>query len=45
MVFFVSGSENEKSVFGGAAKISGSLMADGNVQIGVRQNIFINKSS
>ena len=33
-VFFVSGSETSKSVFGGAAKISGSLSTDGNVTLG-----------
>jgi len=33
-VFFVSGSESSKSVFGGAAKISGSLVTDGNVTLG-----------
>jgi len=33
-VFFVSGSESSKSVFGGAAKISGSLATDGNVTLG-----------
>ena len=33
-VLFVSGSETAKSVFGGAAKISGSLSTDGNVTLG-----------
>ena len=33
-VFFVSGSESAKSVFGGAAKISGSLSTDSNVILG-----------
>jgi hypothetical protein len=33
-VFFVSGSESKKTVIGGAAKISGSLSADGNVVLG-----------
>lgn len=33
-VFYVSGSETAKSVFGGAAKISGSLSTDGNVALG-----------
>lgn len=33
-VFFVSGSETAKSVFGGAAKISGTLATDGNVTLG-----------
>jgi len=33
-VFFVSGSESEKTVFGGAAKISGSLSTDGSVSLG-----------
>ena len=33
-VFFVSGSESKKAVIGGAAKISGSLSADGNVVLG-----------
>ena len=46
-VFFVSGSENAKSVFGGAAKISGSLITDGNVQIGDSSNdtLTINAST
>lgn len=46
-VFFVSGSDASRSVFGGTAVVSGSLITDGNVQIGDSSNdtLTINAST
>jgi hypothetical protein len=46
-VFFVSGSDASRSVFGGTTVVSGSLIADGNVQLGDSSNdtVTINAST